>query len=460
MADLSAEVVGPGGATWTLGMGVLEVREQSTTKAADDLVSQIGDTLWDRLGVSVRRAPGDQEWTVRTSDMVGVVRLEVGKEQVHIRISPKLNGLDLFFLADWAYGSRKSGRALQGERAHLDSLRTDPAACLLGWYLNELTRFGSRWLRRGYEAKEEDLVSRIRGRINMPRYMTRSIPQGRAHVIPCRFVEPSHDTPANRYLKFGLRRAAVLANAVPIVPAQKALREMARQALSLFANVTDVKVSASEARRLNLKGPLRHYQPLIELTRSLVSGAYVSADVGRHSQEAIMWSLNVLYEEALREVLANWPGAVLDPKRARAKVVLADGRTVGASPVKPDYVLLRGGTDRLVLDAKYKDTRLSSSAGEIVNLSVGRWQSIRIHRADVYQVVAYAQHAMWRPTATGLVYPVALEDEDPYPQPAVIEAFDPTVHIVFLDVGPGAQANLPSFYAALDSIPAALLGAS
>jgi 5-methylcytosine-specific restriction endonuclease McrBC regulatory subunit McrC len=91
--------------------------------------------------------------------------------------------------------------------------------------------------------------------------------------------------------------------------------------------------------------------------------------------------------------------------------------TVRRTSVLPDYVL-QIGEGRLILDAKYKDPRLpAESSDEVLDLEVANQRSIRVHRSDIYQVVAYAQHARYGPAAVARVYPVVLQRDQQLPAP-------------------------------------------
>jgi 5-methylcytosine-specific restriction enzyme subunit McrC len=442
-------------ATWDLGLPVLEIAEQSTARATDRLVGAVSDERWKELALTFQRVPGDADWTVRSADFTGIARLDVAGSPVHLRVTPKIDGLDLFFLADWAYGTRNIGKKLKDARANLAALRSEPAACLLGWYVAEVLAFATRWLRRGYVVREEDLVGRVRGRIDVARYLSRSVAQARPHVIPARFTEPSHDTPANRYLKAGLRQVAVLSRAVPIAEARRSLDELTRRTLSLFAAVSDVAATPRDALRLNLSGPLRHYTPIVRFTTALLEGTYVSSDIGGHAQDAIMWSLNGLYEQALGNVLDAWPGAsrVWGTYRATVTELEDDLKVNGSTPVKPDYVVRRTDGSLLVLDAKYKSVLPAMTrADDIIRLTSARGQRIRVRRADIYQVVAYARHAKLKTDKVVLLYPVALREGEEYPAPLKVREFDPICHLAFFDVGPSANSNRVNLYAALERL--------
>lgn len=444
--------VGPN--SWDVGDSLLEIGEQSTAYASDALVRSVPAAQWKEIGLSLQRAPGDERWTVRSSDYCGVVRLETGAQ---LRVTPKIDGLDLFFLSDWAYGSKTVGKKLKDARVNLAALRTEPAACLLGWYVAEVLAFATRWLRRGYVVREEDLIGRVRGRIDVARYISRSVAQARPQVIPARFTEPSQDTPANRYLKAGLYKVAVLARSIPHQAPRRALEELTQRALALFGAVSDAKARPEDALRLNLSGPLRHYVQVTQFTTALLEGTYVSTEVGSHAQDAIMWSVNGLYEQALRNVLGAWPGAAFEKGHHRATVVdTGDGTANGSTPVKPDFVLRRLDGKRIILDAKYKNVvpreTLGVNQDESIVASLAGRQRVRIRRNDIYQAVAYGRHSGLQTDKVALLYPVALGASDPYPEPLKVHEFNPNCHVVFFDVGPGAESRRRELYRALEAI--------
>lgn len=447
MTDLGSD------ARWDIGQPKLEIVEQSTISATNALIEAVGENRWKELSLSVQKRPGDEDWTVRAADFTGVARFDIGGQQVNLRVTPKIEGLDLFFLADWAYGTHSVGKKLNEARASLAALRSEPAACLLGWYVAEVLSFATRWLRRGYVVREEDLIGRVRGRIDLARYFTRSLPQARPHVIPARFTEPSHDTPANRYLKAGLRQAAVLARTVPLEAARSALDELIRRALSLFTGVSDISARPQDVHRFNLSGPLRHYVPIVRFTTALLEGTYVSTEIGDHDQDAIMWSLNGLYEQALGNVLSAWPGASHMRKGHRATLVSGD-QVNGSTAVKPDYVMSRSNGVKLVLDAKYKNvlSSVTPTADETIELTPTAGQRVRVRRADIYQVVAYARHSGLRTNKVVLLYPVSLQEGAAYPDPLRVQEFDPVCHIVFFDVGPHAEEHRIDLYRTLDQL--------
>lgn len=442
-------------AVWQVGDQILRIREQGTAKASADLVSLVAPTSWAELGLTVSQTAGDFAWTVTASQLAGTARLRIGRQLVNVEISPKLDGLDLFFLADWAYSITDRNRVGRQNMAQLGVIRSDPAACLLGWYLQALAEFATRWLRRGYLTVEDDLVSRVRGRILVPRYVQRSLSQGRDHVISCRYAEPTQDTAINQYLKAGLRRAVLLAASVAVPAARTYLQQLGGRALSLFGAVTDVRVTPNDANRLTPTGPLRHYRPLVDLTRAVLGRTYIDQTSGAQLHTAFLWDLNVLFQEALRNILAGWPGAAMTKSRPTAELTTADGARISGHKVDPDYVVQTAGGHVALLDAKYKDTyyqdEQAAVPGEELTAALGK-QRIRLRRPDVYQAVSYSNHDRWRPAQVALVYPVVLpEVTTPLPGPFVVQGFGSPVRIHFLDVGPSAHSHIDQFYRTLEA---------
>jgi hypothetical protein len=181
---------------------------------------------------------------------------------------------------------------------------------------------------------------------------------------------------------------------------------------------------------------------MIAKSRAMLEGVFLSEELGRHVQDAFLWDMSVLFEEALRGVLASWSGGSLEGKRWSARVVDPLGVRLSISRVKPDYVMTTA-TGRLVLDAKYKEV-LRRRDEEEAEIEVARTR-IRVGRADIYQAVSYSRHEGYAPATPALIYPVALHGGEQLPAAHRVEGFQQDVLILFLDVGLYARANLPVF---------------
>lgn len=425
---------------WRDGDALLEITEHQTVLAEQELVARFSAEAWNGLGIGVSRRLGGVEaaWEVSADRYVGVAKLCDGRQRRQLRIHPKLDA-DIFFLADYAFGSQRDLLSDQQLTADLDAVRSDPAACLLAWYLAELDAFVRRWMRRDYVLDREVFNGKVRGRLLVGDYVTEYLSSGQAHRVPCQISDLTPNNLANQILKAALRQVARLSTRLPVRHAVRALQRRVDRLLPAFNGVGDRKILPSDYNRLQLRGALRHYGPMIAKSRAMIQGLYLSEELGPHVQDAFLWDMSVLFEQALRGVLDTWSLGRLDRKRASAYVVDPEGNRLSSSRVDPDYVIATAA-GRFVLDAKYKEALRDGAQIEVARTR------LRIGRADVYQAVSYGRHEGYAPATPGLVYPVALEDGEVLPAAHTVEGFQEEVLVLFLDVGANARTNLPLFF--------------
>lgn len=430
---------------WRLSDSILEIREGETVDAESQLI-ELYEDQWAGLGFQVSRPLGEEPdlWRVRTDGLAGVAQLPIRDGHApQLQIRPKLD-LDLFFLADYAFGRERNRLAQHQLEAHVDAVRETPAAHLIAWFLAELESFILRHLRRDYIVQHEVFEARIRGRLLMSEYLQRYVTSGQSHRAPCQFFEFTRDNLANQILKRSLRELRRLATLLPLPAARRELCDWADRLLPFVGAVSDRPIHSADFNRLRLRGSMRHYGPIIEKCRALLARTYMTTELGAHRQDAFLWNTSDLFERALRGILRTTPSVKLLPRGGKAAIVRSDGMTVRKTGVLPDYVLQILGS-RLILDAKYKDTRVSGEEpGEVLELEVAQ-RAIRVNRSDIYQVIAYAQHSRYGPAAVALVYPVVLQGEQELPAPLRVEDFSTDVQLFFLDVGYAAAGNVEAF---------------
>ncbi len=436
------------------------LRESVSSQWSAELVERAPARDWNSIGIAVQRHLGDAPgvWTLRADRYVGVAEVGSGDSHLRIQVDPKIDA-DLFLLADWAFG-RTREIAADALSAHIDVLRREPAACLLGWYLDSLESFVVRWLRRDFQTRQEVLIGRVRGHVLMPEYVRRHVAGGRPHHVPCQYLEASRDTLLNQILRRSLYEVARLVPGLRVPAARRHLLAMVGRIEPFLSGVTDQAIAAGDFKRVRLGRSQRHYVPILRKSEAILSGLFFSHQFGEHAQRAFLWDTSLLFQEALRGILGAWEGGTLDASRGRAALVDAAGARRYTSKVDPDYVL-RSQYGTIVLDAKWKNVIVGSAPapapGEeegIADVPMGAGIRIRVSRSDIYQAVSYAQHERYAPCATGLVYPVALGDEDELPAPMRITGFGRPVWILFLDVGYRAQHRFAGFFDAVQGIGA------
>jgi 5-methylcytosine-specific restriction endonuclease McrBC regulatory subunit McrC len=169
---------------------------------------------------------------------------------------------------------------------------------------------------------------------------------------------------------------------------------------------------------------------------------YLSTEAGGHHQDAFLWDMNFLFEDAVRGIFETWSDVELLAPRAPILVTSGAGTVRARTRAKPDYVL-NTPAGVVVLDAKYKETGAVGSSDDVEVDVLG--QRLRVTTRDIYQVVAYGQHDQLRPSQLGLVYPIVLSAGQVLPKPHVIRGFSHPIRVHFVDIGPSAAANVNVF---------------
>lgn len=420
-----------------------------------EIVNRAAPAAWAAVGVTVQQQLGDPAdcWRLRAGRYVGVAELGSPSAPVKVRIDPKIDA-DLFLLADWAYGHVRSAADIDALPAHIDVLRREPAACLLGWYLDALEAFVVRWIRRDLQLQRDVLVGRVRGRILMPEYVTRHVAAGSPHHVPCQFLEASLNTPANRILRRALHETARVIPTLAIPDARRYLHATVERIEPFLAAVTNQPVAPGDFKRVRLGPAQRHYEPILRKSQAVLAGLFFSQQFGEHAQRAFLWDAAILFQEALRGILKAWNGGPrLDPGHGSATLMDGDDRRLQSSKVDPDYVL-RGDHGTFVLDAKWKNVVIAreilGSDDNGLEIPVAGTR-IKISRSDVYQAVSYSRHDNYRPCETGLVFPVVLGVGEHLPGPLRVTGFGRPVWVLFVDVGTKAHAHFPAFFHSIDA---------
>lgn len=424
----------------------LRLQEYETTVVDDELVRLVDVSFWSELSISASRHPTDVGWRLRAEALSGIARYRSAGVDLTVVIEPKLVGADVLFLAEHAYGQRGAVlRRPKRAKVGIDNAYSDPVAALLIWYVDAVTDFATRWLRRSYRVREAVLTGQVRGRFLVPKYVAQSLPAARNADIPCAITERTIDTPNNRLLKAGLREVAKLSSVLPVLAAREAVKGAVNAALPIFAGVTDTVIGPRELRATSVRGPERHYASLLQTTEDLLSGRQLGAHVGTNQVSSFMWSMPALFQEALRGILETSDHYTLDKsKRPSVSIYNGNATRLTSSKIDPDYVL-RGASGVMLFDAKYKES-LKITSSKDNSLSVDEnGQRILVSRADVYQMAAYRQQPLWANAGTALVYPVVLPQGQTLPKPYEVRGIGAAIRIHFLDVGPYARINLASF---------------
>ena len=203
----------------------------------------------------------------------------------------------------------------------------------------------------------------------------------------CRYEVFTPDHPLNRVLKFCngllLRQTRSPTNRKTLHENDVLLSEVSR------VTVTKEDVDGIHLDRLN-----RHYEPVLELCRLLLSNSTLDLRTGRITQLAFVFDMNVLFEEFVARFLTLHKGRVElgGSPLVRVEAQRRLGRLFGEFVMKVDIVLHDGAGRRFLVDTKYKV------------LDAGK-DHAGLSQADFYQMYAYGNAGDGNYDGVVLLYP-------------------------------------------------------
>ena len=203
----------------------------------------------------------------------------------------------------------------------------------------------------------------------------------------CRYEVFTPDHPLNRVLKFCngllLRQTKSTVN-------RKTLHEND----VLLSEVSRVTVTKENVDRIHLDRLNRHYEPVLELCRLLLSNSTLDLRTGRITQLAFVFDMNVLFEEFVARFLElhkerlEIGGESLIRVEAQRRL----GKLFGKFVMRVDVVLHDGTGRRFLVDTKYKV------------LDAGK-DHAGLSQTDFYQMYAYANAGEGDYDGVILLYP-------------------------------------------------------
>jgi len=250
-----------------------------------------------------------------------------------------------------------------------------------------------------------DNLTVARGRFHVHGHIRENL--ARPHLLHCEFDEFTADNPYNRAVR------AALDVCRPWVKTSQGHR-MWFEAHARFADISSVRMGASDIANLHSDRTTRHYEPLLDWCGLLLGLLNPSLRAGPDNAPGLLFDMNRLFEAYVQHVEARGaePGT-----RVRTQEASRHLATCGDSPaftLKPDISVWKsradGGEEVIrILDAKWK--RIDPGK---TNWGVGE--------ADVYQLLAYA--VRYQCSRLELVYP-APDDMPEKAEPPVFAIASP-----------------------------------
>ena len=223
---------------------------------------------------------------------------------------------------------------------------------------------------RQYTDQEDDLPA-LRGRLDVTRqFSTLAVsPQ----KLACRFDALSPDIALNQVMRAAISKLTRLAQAPDN---QRTLRELSLA----YADISQVCPGALRWDLIVLNRTNTRWRELLSLARLFLSDRHQQTSAGSIDGHALLFEMNVLFEEYVARLLAR----VLAGTDLRVSAqgghrdCLYDGET-GRFRTRPDLIIRRGSRVAFIIDTKWKRITRTDDPKQGVS------------QADVYQLMAYGR---------------------------------------------------------------------
>ena len=252
----------------------------------------------------------------------------------------------------------------------------------IGEFLRAVERVVKRGLRGAYNTRQGNIVA-LRGKLLMAAHLRHNL--CRRDRFFAEFDEFSVNRPANRLLHSALRRVLDWTRS-------QAHQQLARELRFVFAEVPESAQPALDFQRVRLDRDMGHYEDALAWARLILQGESPLTGAGKHSAPSLLFPMEKVFEAFVARHLPRQlkQPYTLQPQASSRSLVQHMGKDWFS--LRPDLLVREGGTNRLVLDTKWK---LVDKNKDNYGLS----------QADFYQLHAYGHNYLDGQGDVVLIYP-------------------------------------------------------
>ena len=297
----------------------------------------------------------------------------------YIEILPKLNNLDFMSLFSFAllyqpssdYFSSCYDINWEKEAIASSDLYNVLTPLLVMQYLNILEKLVGKGLKRDYKTNEENLNSKIRGKLKIIENWRNNILKKKENYFYCQYQVYTSDIPVNRLLKKALEISLRLLGNVRSRSNNMtgiAFLSSKLKLLEIFKNI-DSNVNAASIRNIKYDKLNKYYHEAINLAKKIIRHQENTLNDGSNKKKVPMFWIDMsrLYEVYVLGLLqTNYPNQILFQVK-------------GSYGTQCDYLHIGEG---IVIDAKYKLW---------YNTNNGRSSHAESMIADIREISGYAR---------------------------------------------------------------------
>ncbi len=323
---------------------VLQNKKQVTLKEYEQIDEELSSKEFDILSDQYKNQIdlielGNDKYRIKASQYVGIIVLP----NHIIIINPKIQYVNFAYMLSYVH---KLDPFRAEDFQYLKEKEETIFEYLAENFLTRVEKLCKRGISKNYYEDEENLPI-VRGKVLVRQNILHNTLL--KHRVFCSFSDFGSDNMENRLIKYTLYYLSKMKLQV------KGLSRRARHLLHYFESVTlDFHFFTDALPRITYNRLLKHYQPLINLCRLLITHCSVKLDsVGDVIFSSFLVDMNDLFQKFVARILTT----DMKDKALRIKeqeIEYADEQSM--TQIRPDIVIWRGSTSRiLVMDAKYKE---------------------------------------------------------------------------------------------------------
>lgn len=318
--------------------------------------------------------------SISTNSFVGSIHLG----DIHLSIMPKIQGMDLLTLMNYAYRLQDL-TTMHQSTFNLQSF-TFMDILIFQLYIHTEDLF-TKGFHRGYIRKEEELAS-PKGRLDFNK-IARNQYLKKA-TLPSTYYERNEDNLLNRVLLAGLKMCVSLAND------QNLILHLRRLCSYLSEHISDIVLTRQMIKKAqnHVNRLTERYRPLLEIIAILQENQGIELEESNKEikLQGFFFDMNRFFEELVGRLLLDFVSDYHVKGQFSLHHMFTYARSHNPknrrSPTpRPDFAIMKNGRVVRLMDAKYKDL----------------WENA-IPRDMLYQLSVYALSSEGDKTAT-IIYP-------------------------------------------------------
>jgi 5-methylcytosine-specific restriction enzyme subunit McrC len=342
-----------------------------------------GNTSWLRLTQRHGRR------CVQVTSFVGVIRAPDGYQiEVLPKVGKAIGGGDkearqLLIKMLCCLGNF---RHIQTESALLAAARMPLLEVFIGEFLRSVEHVVKRGLRSNYNSRQDNLFA-LRGKLMVAQHLHQNL--CRADRFFTEYDEFSSNRPENRLLHSALRCALALTTS-------QSNQQLARELCFAFSEVPTSNQTAQDFQLTRLDRGMDHYADALAWARLILEAESPLTGTGKNRATSLLFPMEVVFEAFVAKHLAKQLAQPFNLKTQARSFSLVQHQEQNWFRLKPDLLVQESGSNRLVLDTKWKLINDNKANGT---------EKYGLAQTDFYQLHAYGHNYLDGLGDVILIYP-------------------------------------------------------